>query len=155
MDINQKAEEASGYLTSSRWRRTCYPPSPWAANHATNQHTRSMITSDLPRSLRPELEVLINTWQITSSSTKGVEAIIASPVSEKGSELNPHKSRTSTYCLINPSLTIRAEPNQALVADVENHDSISIRQPSLNQKHWTTILKSKTLEIVIVKKDKS
>jgi hypothetical protein len=41
------------------------------------------------------------------------------------------------------------------VADVENRDSISMRQPSLNQKHRTTILKSKTLEIAIVKKDKS
>jgi hypothetical protein len=64
-----------------------------------------------------------------------MEAIIASTVSEKGSKLNSHKSRTSTYYLTNPFLTIRAEPSQALVADVENHDSISIKQPSLNQKH--------------------
>ena len=54
------------------------------------------------------------------------------PVSEIGSELNPHKSRISTYCLINVPLTTRVEPNQPLVASVENHVSISIRQSSLN-----------------------
>jgi hypothetical protein len=58
-----------------------------------------------------------------------------SPVSPLQGSVLAHKSRTSTYCLINPPLTIGAEPNQALVADIENHDSISIRQLSLNQKH--------------------